>query len=55
MPSSRTDEDLQDTRFKTAQEALDFWEQCQPAHDKELRDRLEMMKQASQARKNKKD
>ena len=32
MPSSRTDEDLQDTHFKTAQEALDFWEQCQPAH-----------------------
>jgi hypothetical protein len=55
MPSSRTNEHLADTRFNSAQEALDFWQECQPAHDKELRDRLDMMKQAVQSRKNKKD
>lgn len=39
MPSSRTSEILSDTRFETAQEALNFWEtEMKENFEKELKD-----------------
>jgi hypothetical protein len=38
MPSSRTEEDLNNSRFVSAQEALDFWkEKAEPKFDRKLR------------------